>query len=1265
MVVPKGHTSNIKMAIYNPQLPIVATASNDKTIKLWDIATGKLINTFSGHNGIVSFIRFSPNGRILAAASDTLIYLWNVMNGQLMAKYSTTCKPISNLFFSSASDFFVYQQSPNCFSIQSLNIDRKVSKRTVPGTQISSCVFDASNNDLFIVIEKTKIYRQNIFKDTISQLIVPNNKEVLQIIKSPRALNAITASGEIYGWNHELQQIHKFNLGFNPDKISSNSSGKIIAISDSLNTIYLFNTEKQQIEQSILSGLPKIESLTLGNTGSVVAASCIAGIKVWKTTGELINQFSAHSKDVEHIEFNANDAKFLSCGRDIYAMEWNFTDKPINVFSGYSRDITNIAYSSNNQHFVTASNDSILRIWSNRNSKVVSTFNGNQPGMDLLDVAPIHNYLISSGNNYVAQLWNLTTGDSLTSLAGHTWKITDAEFSNDESYLLTASLDETIKLWKIPEGKLIKSFQSKKWGIQSVSFNASSSMVVSASTDNRIRLWNTSNGKLIKKLKKFQYRWADVQFLSSRDTVAALASSGIIYIIDIRKNSIIDSLNSNLDLAANMTLSNDKKWMYTSYNGTITVRDVIHRSIKATLPGINEGRVNIRVNAEGTRLIAMPNGKVSNGFHCRLWDLTTFSIISDFNSHSSPIRVAKFSPDHKFIMTSSSDHTLKLWSAETGKELLSLLILPHNSWVITTPEGLFDATPSAMPLIHFVVNTPNDTLQPWKIIGLEQLKHRYYQPSLWSIVTGFSTETLRNVPAIDSVQPPPSFSIAAVSDSILINFTSDTTQIGKTSLFIDDIEVCEDIRVLKQNIHSSQRFSINMSDYQSILNSDTLNTIKVIAYNREGYLSSKPQTCFYAYAPTEKGSGGRKKKSSSAKQVSLYAIVVGTSDYSGTSIDLKYASKDATEFAHALKISGNCLFGPEQTHVVILTTDKDSRTNSPEKDTIQKYIDWVAHKARPEDIVLVYFSGHGINYGGQDGDFYYITKDATAVSQGYLNDPFVKNKYAISSTELTLWMNKISARKKVLIFDACASGKAAEVMLANVKEVPSSQIRAFERMKDRTGFYILAGSASDAVSYETSIYGQGLLTYSLLKAMKGAYLRRDGGEEYVDVGMLLQYAVDEVPRLAKGIGGIQQPLFRSPSEQRSFDIGCMNAESKNQIDIAEPKPIFCATTFIDQKLKRDGLKISEKVNNVLRETPIKSMNSSYLFTDGIGYPNAYLISGTYETTEQSVKIEFVITQNDLPIGGPIAVTALKSELNILVKTIIQQAILAINKTNKS
>ena len=77
------------------------------------------------------------------------------------------------------------------------------------------------------------------------------------------------------------------------------------------------------------------------------------------------------------------------------------------------------------------------------------------------------------------------------------------------------------------------------------------------------------------------------------------------------------------------------------------------------------------------------------------------------------------------------------------------------------------------------------------------------------------------------------------------------------------------------------------------------------------------------------------------------------------------------------------------------------------------------------------------------------------------------------------------------------------------------------------------GSAADAVSYEASRYGQGLLTYSLLQGMKGAALKED---QYVDVSKLFEYAADEVPRLAQNVGGIQRPSC-CPSDQRQRPRG--------------------------------------------------------------------------------------------------------------------------------
>jgi len=75
-----------------------------------------------------------------------------------------------------------------------------------------------------------------------------------------------------------------------------------------------------------------------------------------------------------------------------------------------------------------------------------------------------------------------------------------------------------------------------------------------------------------------------------------------------------------------------------------------------------------------------------------------------------------------------------------------------------------------------------------------------------------------------------------------------------------------------------------------------------------------------------------------------------------------------------------------------------------------------------------------------------------------------------------------------MILDACASGRVVEDLLAE-RNVSPEQIRALDRMKDRTGMFVLAGSAADKVTYEAGQFGQGLLTYSLLLGMRGAVLK--------------------------------------------------------------------------------------------------------------------------------------------------------------------------------
>src|SRR5262249_44827888 len=146
------------------------------------------------------------------------------------------------------------------------------------------------------------------------------------------------------------------------------------------------------------------------------------------------------------------------------------------------------------------------------------------------------------------------------------------------------------------------------------------------------------------------------------------------------------------------------------------------------------------------------------------------------------------------------------------------------------------------------------------------------------------------------------------------------------------------------------------------------------------------------------------------------------------------------------------------------------------------------------------------------------------------------------------------------------------------READGNAIRAIDRMKDRTGFFVLMGSAADAVSYEASAYAQGLLTYSLLEAMRGAKLRQG---EMADVSELFAYAADRVPVLARGIGGIQRPEVMAQRGAASFDIGRFTEVERAEVKVATPKPIVLRPEFHNATLGFDKQKLSARVRSLL------------------------------------------------------------------------------------
>lgn len=642
------------------------------------------------------------------------------------------------------------------------------------------------------------------------------------------------------------------------------------------------------------------------------------------------------------------------------------------------------------------------------------------------------------------------------------------------------------------------------------------------------------------------------------------------------------------------------------------------------------------------RVIIHPDGKTaytyqtsldpenrSRDFSISVLDIEKGKRIGELNGHSGFIRAVDFYNDGEFIFTASADGKVNIYKyGKAGGPAGSIISLGPRDMVVVTPNGLYDATPEAMKSLHYA--------KGGDILSLNQFKQSFFEPNLLPRILGIIDDPLpeKNISDV-KLHPEVNIKHPNLNDGKLgISLEDMGGGIGKVVIIINGKEVARDARTANLSDSGFQEFDYQISNHPYLKNNE-INRVTIKAYNADGSLSSQEKNLFVFPS-------GEQEENDSKK---FFAVVVGTSDYEGEQMDLKFAAKDAEDFVGALSVSAANQFGKENTEIILLTTNSEDRNSWPTKENIDSVFTHFSKEAKASDYLLVYLSGHGVN----EEDFYYLTPGASNQKVESL-----KKQHTISSSELTEMIKRVAALQQVLIIDACHSGRFANelMQLSETTTMGADQIKAIERMKDRTGMYVLAGSKADAVSYEAALFEQGLLTYSILFGMKGAALKAGDAIDVID---LFQFVNEKVPELAEEIGGIQKPELRYPNNANSFIIGKMREDDKKNIQIVESKPVFILSNFQEELSIFDPLKFTSQTNQAMRDAATEGGN--IIFIDKNSFAGAYSIWGRYQDNDGLISIKVNIVK-DQQIVGNFTEEGLNVEL--LAEKIVSRAIEMIN-----
>ncbi|BBD66908.1 protein kinase [Nostoc commune NIES-4072] len=290
-----GHSQAVKSVAFSPDGKILATASDDKTIKLWQVETLEEICTLLGHAHAVKSVAFSPDGQILASGSwDKTIKLWDVNTGKEICTIAGHQLQVNSVAF-----------SPQGQLLASASYDRTIRLWQIPtrgrgaGSRGQGDMNSAELKDHSQGAKNIPLF--------------PQPHSPLPPVENRPCSLLGTLSGHAWA---------VLTVAFSPD-------GQILATGSDDNTIKLWEVNTGQLICTLVGHSWSVVAVAFTADGeTLLSASCDKTVKLWRvSTAEEIVTLSGHVDSVSAVAVSKVTQLIASGSRDKTIKLWQLVEQ--------------------------------------------------------------------------------------------------------------------------------------------------------------------------------------------------------------------------------------------------------------------------------------------------------------------------------------------------------------------------------------------------------------------------------------------------------------------------------------------------------------------------------------------------------------------------------------------------------------------------------------------------------------------------------------------------------------------------------------------------------------------------------------------------------------------------------------------------------------------------------------------------------------------------------------------------------------------------
>jgi len=677
----EGHTDGVNSISVSPDGRWALSGSDDKTLRLWELATCQCVRTFEQHTGVVNCVAFSPDGRLALSASEGTLRLWELATGRCVRAFEKHGWYVRSVSISPDGRWALSSSFDQPLRLWELATGRCVRTFEEHADKVRSVSISPDGR---LALSGSADRTLRLWELATSQCVRTfegHKWQVISVCISPDGRWALSGSEDktLRLWELATGQCIR-TLEGHADKVTSvtfSPNGRWVLSGSEDKTLRLWELATSQCVRTFEGHADKVTSVTFSPNGRwALSGSDDNTLRLWelKRCGPRASfavvrpQSSAEVVRAEAAVCRAQESvrSALKQGDPSRAAAELSRARQV---PGYERhdDLLQLCRQIGLHGKIKCLADG----WERR------TLEGHTSAVAFAAISPDGRWVLSGGfPENAIRFWELATGQCVRSFERYTLWPTCVSISGDGRWALSGGNDSllmedekfTLRLFSVRTGQCVRTFEGHTGGVDSVCISPDGRWALSGSDDKTLRLWELATGRC---LRTFEGHTKWVTSISiSPDGRWALSGSGdsTLRMWELATGQCVRTIEGHTDRVNSTSISPDGRWVLSgSADKTLRLWKLPTGRCVRTFEGHTDRVKSVSIGPDGRwALSGSADGTL------RLWELATGRCVHAFEGHRNEVNSVSISPDGRWALSGSEDKTLRLWELDWECEFPSL-----------------------------------------------------------------------------------------------------------------------------------------------------------------------------------------------------------------------------------------------------------------------------------------------------------------------------------------------------------------------------------------------------------------------------------------------------------------------------------------------------------------------------------------------------------------------------------------------------------------